>query len=114
MYTGLLSDALQASAGRLTRDALIDRVVESRVLMLSARVGPRPTAYELLAREIAYDVSLIRLCDELGFTVGVRDFVDPRTERARIEGELLQTWGLDVCALSRARRQTTRLRPIDR
>ena len=84
----------------------MNHAVVARVDMLSARLGRNPSAYDLLAADIAYDVSLILLCDDLGVTTGVADFADPLTERDRIESELLQSWGLDLCGLARARRRT--------
>jgi hypothetical protein len=106
MYVDVLSDALRASKGGLTGEALVDHVVDSRVHMLSARLGSTPSAYDLLAAEIAYDVSLIRLCDDLGVDTGVADFANPLIERTRIEDVLADSRGLDLCALSRSRRQT--------
>jgi hypothetical protein len=106
MYVDVLSDAIRASDGGLTGQALVDFVVSARVRMLSARVGSAPSAYDLLAADIAYDVSLIRLCDNLGVATGVADFANPLSERTRIEHVLAEACGLDLCALSRSHRQT--------
>jgi hypothetical protein len=105
MYVDVLSDALRAPHGTLTGEGLIDRVVDTRINMLSSRVGHTPTAYDLLAAEIAYDVSLIRLCDELGIVTGVAEFASPLIERTRIERVLAEDRGLDLGALTRARRR---------
>lgn len=105
MYIDVLSDALRAWPGGLTGEALVDHVVDSRVNMLSARVGCTPSAYDLLAADIAYDVSLISLCDDLGIATGVADFANPLIERNRIERELADSRGLDLSALTRARRR---------
>jgi hypothetical protein len=85
---------------------LLDQVVDSRVFMLWARVGCTPSAYDLLAAEIAYDAALIRLCDDLGVSTGAADFANPLVERTRIEQVLADTRGLDLSALARARCQT--------
>jgi hypothetical protein len=106
MYVDVLSDALRTWNGGLSGGALLDRVVDSRVFMLSARLGCTPSAYDLLAAEVAYDAALIRLCDDLGISTGAADFADPLAERTRIEQMLAETRGLDLSALARARRQT--------
>jgi hypothetical protein len=106
MYVDVLSDALRASEGGLTGEALVGHVVDARVRMLSSRLGCAPSAYDLLAADIAYDVSLIRLCDDLGVATGVVDFANPLDERTRIEQVLAESRGLDLCALSRSGRQT--------
>lgn len=106
MYVGMLSDALHAQTRQWSGEGLIDRVVDSRVQLLSARLGGRSSAYDLLSAEIAYDVSLILLCDDLGVRARPVDFADPMSARTRLERELLSSWGLDVCALSRARVRT--------
>ena len=107
MYVGFLSDALRAWPTELTGEALVDHAVDARVAMLSARHDRNPSAYDLLAADLAYDLSLVLLCDDLGVAIRVVDFADPLTERARIECALLETWGLDLCALSRARCRTS-------
>jgi hypothetical protein len=105
MYVGFLSDTLRAWPEHSTGEALVDRAVAARVDMLSAR-HLRTSAYDLLAAEIAYDLSLVLLCGDLGIPTDVADFADPLTERTRIERVLLESWGLDLCALSRARCRT--------
>jgi hypothetical protein len=74
--------------------------------MLSARLRRAPSAYDLLAAEITYDVSLIRLCGELGVATEVADFANPLVERTRIEHVLAESFGLDLFALSRSQHQT--------
>ena len=106
MYVGFLSGALRASHGDLSGESLVDRAIVSRVDLLSARLGGNASAYDLLAAEVGYDLSLILLCDDLGVTTEAADFADPLAERTRIERVLLESWGLDLCALSRARCQT--------
>jgi hypothetical protein len=106
MYVDVLSNALRAWNSELTGDALVDHVVDSRDHMLSARLGGPPSAYDLLAAEVAYDRSLIHLCNDLGVVTRVADFANPLTERTRIERVLAESRGLDLGALSRARRQT--------
>jgi hypothetical protein len=106
MYEDVLSDAVRASDGGLTGQALVDHVVDTRVRMLSARLGSAPSAYDLLAADIAYDASLIRLCDDIGVATGVADFANPLVERTRIERVLDESCGIDLCALSRSHRQT--------
>jgi hypothetical protein len=106
MYVDVLSEALRTKDGGLTGDALVSHVVESRRNVLSARVDRTLSAYDLLAAEAAYDLSLIRLCNDLDILISVADFANPLTERARIERKLAESRGLDLSALSRARRQT--------
>jgi hypothetical protein len=105
MYVGFLSDALRAWHDDLTCEALLDQAVLSRIDLLSARIDANPSAYDLLSAEIAYDLALILLCKDLGVATGAGDFDDPPTERARIERVLLESWGIDLIALTRARRQ---------
>jgi hypothetical protein len=105
MYVGYLSDAVQAWHGDRAGESLVDYAVMSRVDMLSSRLEGSPSAYDLLAAEIAYDLSLILLCHDLGISTGAADFADPLSERSRLERALLESWGLDLCALSRARCQ---------
>ncbi|HEY1444984.1 MAG TPA: hypothetical protein VGF51_08790 [Acidimicrobiales bacterium] len=103
MYVDVLSDALKSWNGGVSGEALLDQVVDRRVFMLSARVGCTPSAYDLLAAEIAYDASLMRLCDDLGVATKAADFANPLVERTRIERELAETCGVDLGALARAR-----------
>jgi hypothetical protein len=105
MYVDVLSSALRTWNGGLTGEALVDHVVDSRAHMLSARLGHPPSAYDLLAAEVAYDLSLIHLCNELGVVTRVADFANPLTERTRVERVLAESRGLDLGALSRAQRQ---------
>lgn len=102
MYVDVLSGAIRASDTGLTGESLVNHVVACRVHMLTARGGAKQSAYDLLALEIAYDVSLIHLCDELGVPAAVADFDNPLTERARIERELVESRGLDLSALARS------------
>lgn len=105
MYVDVLSSALQASDTELTGESLVKHVVDCRVHMLTALgVGAKRSAYDLLALEIAYDLSLIHLCEDLGVPVTVADFENPLVERARIEQELV-THGLDLSALARSRQR---------
>ncbi len=106
MYTDVLADAIQTSDGGLTGETLVDRAVDRRVQMLTGRGGRSPSAYDLLALEIAYDVSLIRLCEDLGVPTDVADFANPLIERARIERVLAESCGLDLNALARSRHRT--------
>jgi hypothetical protein len=105
MYVDVLSDAFRASDTGLTGETLVDHVVACRVHMLAAQGGGNPSSYDRLAVEIAYDVSLIRLCEDLGIPTSVADFANPLIERARIEHELAQSCGLDLSALARPRRR---------
>lgn len=106
MYVDVLSDAFRASDSALTGEALVEYVVACRRHMLTARGVGKPTAYDLLALEIAYDVSLILLCNELGVPAAVADFANPPAERARIERVLAESHGLDFGALARSRHRT--------
>lgn len=106
MYVDVLSDAFRASDGALAGEALVDHAVTCRLNMLTARGGGKPTAYDRLAVEVAYDVSLIRLCDDLGVPTAAADFANPPAARARIERVLAETQGLDLRALARSRHRT--------
>jgi hypothetical protein len=106
MYIGILSDALRAGPRQLTGDALVDYAVNSRVHMLSTRLGPAASVYDLLAAEAAYDASLVRLCGELGVITGAANFANPLTERTRIERLIADSHGIDLSALTRARRHS--------
>lgn len=105
MYVDVLSDAFRATDRGLTGEPLVDHAVECRFQMLTAG-GGKPTAYDRLALEIAYDVALIRLCDDLGVPSAVADFANPLHERARIERVLAESRGLDLRALARSRHPT--------
>jgi hypothetical protein len=89
MYRDLLTQALgkhEAEAG--SADLLLADVVSSRARLRAAQVDPATSAAESLARELTYDVTLIRLCEALGVATTPSGFFNPGSERARLEREL--------------------------
>jgi hypothetical protein len=103
MYVDVLSDAIRASDSRLTGEHLVEHVVACRLRLLTPRGAGNPSSYDRLALEVAYDASLIRLCDDVGVPTDVADFANPPAERARIEQVLAESRGLDLDALARSR-----------
>jgi len=87
MYTDLLTQALDKGEheGR-SDDLLLVDLVDSR-LRLQSTSATAPLA-EALARELAYDGALIRLCASLGVRATPAWFESPERERARLEQEL--------------------------
>jgi hypothetical protein len=106
MYVAYLSDALQSWDCDLTRDELVDHAVSSCAHLLTMRLSPNRSAHDLLAAEVAYDRTLVRLCDEIGVATSATSFADPMAERHRIEQLLVESHDLDVNGLARIRRRT--------
>jgi hypothetical protein len=89
MYSELLSRALgQGEERHRSGDLLLADLVDSRVRLHSAD-GEAAVA-EALARQLSYDGALIRLCASLEVRATPEWFDSPRSERARLERELLR------------------------
>ena len=106
MYSELLSEALRAAPkpavpdGEPEEGVLVHRLWECRH-RLGARFGPgdrmrAPADAPVdIAREIDYDLILIRLCRCFGIACGPSGFTRPFHERRRLE-QALSTAGVDV------------------
>jgi len=89
MYSDLLTEALgTGEEGHRSDDLLLADLVDSRV-RLYGTAAAAPVA-EALARELSYDGALIRLCESLEVRATPHWFDSPRSERARLERELLR------------------------
>ncbi len=89
MYVDLLTRALgNDEVEARSADLLLSDVVSSRARLHAARVDPATSAAESLARELAYDGALIRLCEALGVLATPAQYLNPGSERARLEQEL--------------------------
>ncbi len=89
MYRDLLTQALGADeGGSRSEDLLLVELVDSRV-RLQASDTEAPVV-EALAREVSYDGALIRLCASLHVRATPAWFDSPRSERARLERELVR------------------------
>jgi hypothetical protein len=100
MYSDILSSALDDWEGEMTRTALVEYVLRCRAEMLDAGTQRGDTAYRSLARELAYDRALMKLCEASGVAVTVTNFASPHQERARLESELAKA-GTDLVGLAR-------------
>lgn len=100
MYRELLSLSL-ASTSEPTGDGSLDHLLdEARLARVRARRrprGPQESVEGDVARELAYDLALVRLCRSAGTPVDLDGFVTPARERERLERCLLER-GLDVTA----------------
>ena len=100
MYRELLSLSL-ASTGEPTDDGTVDHLLdEARLARVRARGGPRGAEDSVegdVARELDYDLALVRLCRAAGTPVDLDGFVTPARERERLE-QCLRERGLDVAA----------------
>src|SRR5665213_2617588 len=88
MYTELLSNAIGSWDGELSAGALFDHVLACRIEMLSAVPSPSENVYLALAKEIAYDRALIKLCATHGIDALAVDFAHPGEERILLERSL--------------------------
>jgi hypothetical protein len=101
MYIRLLSDSLENWTDELTEEALIEHALTCRHEMLETFSGGGDTIYRLLGAEVAYDRSLIKLCEALNIDCELVNFAFPNQERRRVEVALAGR-GVDLDALSRA------------
>lgn len=98
MYVALLSAVLAHDEPMaISRDSLLDAVVDCRTRMARSKVGANVSARHALAYEIAYDHALVRLCTAGGIHVDPEGFSHPRQERARLERALTES-GVDLRA----------------
>jgi hypothetical protein len=102
MYADLLAKALANWDAEMNAGALFDYVLACRVEMLRSTPSPGTDAYLTLAKEIAYDRSLIKLCATHGIDAYAVDFAHPSEERSRLERELT-SHGVILTELSRER-----------
>ena len=100
MYADLLTNALANMDGAWRADDLFDHVLACRIEMLSSSSLPGDDAYLTLAKEIAYDRALIRLCVTHGVEARAVDFAHPGEERRRLERALIDR-GVNFTELSR-------------
>jgi hypothetical protein len=91
MYVDLLSAALaDDDAAPKTRQGLSSAAIASRARLLDSRMVRGGSAVTQLAREVAYDRSLISLCLALGVDARPGLFAQPAHERARLEHALAE------------------------
>jgi hypothetical protein len=102
MYADLLSNALANWDGELDAGALFNHLLACRFEMLSSTPSPGDNAYLTLAKEIAYDRALIKLCATHGIDARAVDFAHPGEERSRLE-RALSDHGVNLTELSRQR-----------
>jgi hypothetical protein len=88
MYAELLSHAMERWEGELSEEALFDYARACRLEMLSFTSASGSDAYLSLAKEIAYDRALMKLCAAHGIEVNASDFSHPSDERTRLEDSL--------------------------
>jgi hypothetical protein len=88
MYAELLSHAMERWEGEFSEEALFDYALACRLEMLSFAPASGSDAYLTLAKEIAYDRSLMKLCSAYGIDANAADFSHPSQERIRLERAL--------------------------
>jgi hypothetical protein len=88
MYADLLSSALDRWVDELSGPLLLDYVRICRDAMTHPGIYGGMRSADVLAAEIAYDRSLIRLCDRHAIAVEPDAFVFPTLARARLEAQL--------------------------
>ncbi len=87
MYVDLLTQALgEAEEGRRSKDLLMADLTHSRARLRTT--DETTSVAEALARELAYDGALIRLCESLAVPATPAGFAQPERERARLEQAL--------------------------
>ncbi|HEV3188604.1 MAG TPA: hypothetical protein VGZ04_11265 [Acidimicrobiales bacterium] len=89
MYADLLANALANLDGEWSAEDLLEHVLACRLEMLSSTPLPGDDAYLTLAKEIAYDRALIKLCVTQGVEARAADFAHPGEERSRLERALI-------------------------
>jgi hypothetical protein len=90
MYVDLLTRALGNDEAARSDDLLLAEVVSSRARLRAVDGDSASSAAESLARELAYDGALIRLCEALELSATPARFLNPQTERSRLERELAE------------------------
>ncbi len=100
IYADLLTSALASWEGEFSGGVLFDHVIACRMEMLSSAPAPGENAYLTLARDIAYDRALIKLCAKNGIDARAVDFAHPSEERSRLE-RALADHGVNLTAIAR-------------
>jgi hypothetical protein len=88
MYAELLSHAMERWEGELSEQALFNYARACRLEMLSFTPASGSDTYLTLAKEIAYDRALMKLCAAHGIEANASDFSHPSDERTRLERSL--------------------------
>jgi len=88
MYADLLTNALLNWGHEWSAEDLFEHVLTCRVEMQRSTPLPGDDAYLTLAKEIAYDRGLIRLCVSRGVQARAAGFAHPGEERRRLERAL--------------------------
>jgi len=92
MYTRLLQKALLEHPGTM-QERTAAKVVRRRRRELQDAVPPdlgSESVSFVLARELAYDVALVRLATAVGIATDPSNFEHPGSERTRLEQALLE------------------------
>jgi hypothetical protein len=90
MYVDLLTRALgNDETEARSEDLLLADVVSSRARLRAAKDDLATSAAESLARELAYDGALIRLCVAMAVPATPAWYFNPSSERTRLEQELV-------------------------
>ncbi|HEX3567228.1 MAG TPA: hypothetical protein VHU17_17810 [Acidimicrobiales bacterium] len=103
MYVEILTSVLRDNEDP-AQCGLLEDALRCRIRMGSERSGGASSVRNALAFEVAYDLSLIKLCASKGISVAPARFDHPEAERARLE-EQLATMGVDLAALAQRRTQ---------
>jgi len=88
MYADLLTNAFLNWGHEWSAEDLFEHVLTCRVEMQRSTPLPGDDAYLTLAKEIAYDRGLIRLCVSHGVQARAAGFAHPGEERRRLERAL--------------------------
>jgi hypothetical protein len=108
MYVDLLTRALgNDETEARSADLLLADVVSSRARLRAAKGDPATSAAESLARELAYDGALIRLCGAMAVAAIPAWYLNPGSERARLERELVDR-GVALAGVGAGARTRTR------
>jgi hypothetical protein len=92
MYVDLLTRALgNDETEARSEDLLLADVVSTRARLRAAQGDPATCAAESLARELAYDGALIRLCGAMAVPATPAWYFNPGSERARLEQALVDS-----------------------
>lgn len=100
IYADLLTNALASWGGELSGGALFDHFIACRIEMLGSARAPGENAYLTLAKDIAYDRALIKICAKNGIDARAVNFAHPSGERGRLERALFDH-GINLTAIAR-------------
>jgi hypothetical protein len=95
MYVSLLLGALDLWDTDLDDETLLDHVRHCRATLPPQNIGVGFLSATALATEIGYDRALVCLAAQHGIDVTPTNFVHPKIERERLEGELARR-GIDL------------------